>query len=263
MAAMESYGNLGLLRHDGGSPGNWVRIANVKSYSGPDMETAFNDSTDFDSVGGDREFRPSLRDPGNMELGLNYKPGAATFEALQAQQDNRQKHKFRLVICDADEGTRIAYEFDAFVQRTGHNFGEVDGFMECSVGLRITGRVNRNSTAYPTISVAVSPVELTEGGSPSSAMFTITQQWADSKPTEIGLAWTGTATHPDDYTRPADTSVTIEPGQTSVTVGPVTIVNDVGVESPETVILTIDPEIDGHTLTGTLAATLTLNSEDV
>jgi hypothetical protein len=266
MAAMESYGNIWLLRHDGGSPGNWVRIANVKSFNGPNMETGFNDSTDFDSVGGRREYRPSLTDPGTLDMTVNYKPGAQTWDVLRAQQRAKARHSFRLVACDADEGTREAEEFEAFVQNIGRS-AEVDGFMEGNISLRITGDTDEDADAYPTISVVVSPDALTEGGSPTVATWTIALSHADGKDTEVGLAWTGGAANPGDYTlSDNDASLVIPAGETQATIT-LTCVDDAGVESAETVILTITPEIDGVALTatpgGALTDTLTITSEDV
>jgi hypothetical protein len=261
MAAMEAYGNIWLLRSDGASPENWTKIANVKSFDGPNEETAFNDATDFDSPGGKREWRPGLTDGGALDLTVNFKPGETGWGALRTQQRQKKKAKFRLVTCDADEGTRECEEFEAFVQTRGRG-AEVDGLMEGRVSFKITGDTDETAPAYPEIAVSVSPTSLTEGGSPSSATFTIELSHVDGKDTEISLSWSGSATVDSDYTRPATASVTIPAGETSATIGPVTILNEVTVESAETVILTIDPEIDGHTLTGTLSATLTLNSED-
>lgn len=262
MAAMEAYGNIWLLRHDGGSPGNWVRIANVKSFNGPNAETSFNDSTDFDSVGGRREFRPGLIDPGSLDLTVNYKPGAQTWDVLREQQRQRKQHLFRLVSCDADEGTRESEEFSAYVQSIGRS-AEVDGFMEGTINLRITGDTNENAVAYPTINLTLANATIGEAG--GVANFVAELSWADGKDTEVALTWTGTATSPDDYTRPAAATVIIPAGETSVAI-PVTIVDDASVEGDETIILTIAAEIDGETLLttagGALARTLTITDND-
>lgn len=265
MAAMEGYGNIWLLRESLDTPGLWEKIANVKSFDGPNEETSFNDATDFDSPGGKRQWRPGLTDGGALDMTVNYLPGTPTWGALRAQQRAKKKANFRLVTCDADQGTREAEGFEAFVQTRGRN-AEVDGLMEGRVSLKIDGDTDENAQAYPTIKVAVSPTTLTEGGSPTSATFTVTLEHADGKEAIVDLAWTGTATNVSDYARPAATSLTFAPGETVKTVV-VSIVNDAGVESGETVILTIDAEIDGEALTatpgGSLSATLTLNSEDV
>lgn len=256
MAAMESIGNLGLFYRDFASPAVWHKVKNLKSIQGPGAETAFNDATDFDSPGGRREFRPGLIDPGSLEMTANYKPGDASAAFLKQAQTDRKLVTFQLITHDADTGDREVEQFTAYVQ-TKSRSAEVDGFMEMTLGLRITGDSLTNVSAYPTIALVASPDTVIEGGSPASATFTATLSRPDIKDTEISVSWGGSAANPAEYTRPAETTYTIPAGETSVAIGPVTVAS---IATNETVDLTIVAEIDGEALTGTLTDTLNLTA---
>jgi predicted secreted protein len=68
---------------------NGSLIAEIVNYDGPDGKNEFDDATNMDSVGGDKEFIPTLRDNGSLKftanfLGMSNASQAGLVTAMQA-----------------------------------------------------------------------------------------------------------------------------------------------------------------------------------
>lgn len=144
MSAINVYGNIVLKRGNGASPEVFTAIAGIRSIDGPKTEVAFNDSTTLSSVGGYREFEPGLRDPGTMDLEIYFDPNATTYESLETDHDAQPPvlSNYQLVKLTGSEAKTVA--FSAYVATIGEKF-EVDGFMQASVSLRISGPIDRDA----------------------------------------------------------------------------------------------------------------------
>jgi predicted secreted protein len=51
---------------------NGTAIAEIVNFDGPDGKNEFDDATNMDSVGGDKEFIPTLRDNGELKFTANF-----------------------------------------------------------------------------------------------------------------------------------------------------------------------------------------------
>lgn len=145
MSAINAYGNVVLKRAAlGASPAAHVAIAGVRSFNGIKTEVAFNDSTTFDDTGGYRTFEPGLRDPGTMDLEIYFDPNSTTYEQLEADHDANPPTlaSYRLEILTGS--LKKVREFDAYVASMGETF-EVDGFLQSTVSLRISGTIDRDA----------------------------------------------------------------------------------------------------------------------
>jgi hypothetical protein len=110
-------------------------------------------------------------------------------------------------------------------------------------GTAIVGIADNDSAARPTFTVA--DIAATEGSGTGAADFTVQLSAVTTQPVTFDVAMEdNTATHGlssaggDDYLPPATTTVTVEAGQSSVTV-PVTVKNDGVYEGTETADLTV------------------------
>lgn len=124
-----------------------------------------------------------------------------------------------------------------------------------------------DNDAPPTVSVTAGPnaAEPATNGS-----FTISFSAATTTSTDINFAYTGTAGFGTDYTiaysagtpstSTANGILTVPAGTSSVTVT-VTPVNDIDVEGPETIILTLSSPTSGYVI-GTGNANISITSED-
>lgn len=139
---MRAYGNIGLYRKTTDSPVAWTKIANVKSFDGPNTQLAFQETTDFDSVGGFREYEATLKDPGQLQMTLNFDPADLTHEGLEDLHDGGLSDTYQLRF--GTGSTQRKSQFDAYVESLG-TAAEVDGLIEMKVTLRITGNIDRDA----------------------------------------------------------------------------------------------------------------------
>jgi hypothetical protein len=143
MSATNAYGNVVLKRGNGASPEVFTAIAGIRSINGTKTEVAFNDSTTFDDTGGYRTFEPGLRDPGTLDLEIYFDPNAATYEALETDHDANPPTlaTYRLEVLTGSQ--KKIRQFDAYVASISEAY-EVDGFLQSSVSLRISGPIDRD-----------------------------------------------------------------------------------------------------------------------
>lgn len=141
--AEAAYGNWRLQVGNGASTETFTTLAGIKSFDGPNTELAFIETTDFDSTGGFREFAPTLKDPGTLDLTLNFEPDSVTHESMVTDHDAKTLRNFKLRLKDA--ATDKIWSFAGYFASVGVR-AEVDGLSECSVSIRISGAINRDAT---------------------------------------------------------------------------------------------------------------------
>ena len=143
MSGIEAYGNMTLSVSSGGTTPVWTVIGGIRTLNGTKTELSFNDSTTFDDSDGFRTFTPGLRDPGTCDIDLYFDPNAPTYDTLtdahEANPPTKLTFKIEL-LTGSDMRTRT---FDGYVASVGEKF-EVDGFLESSISLRVTGPVVRS-----------------------------------------------------------------------------------------------------------------------
>lgn len=145
MSAVNAYGNYVLKKGNGASPEVFTAIAGIRSVNGIKTEVAFNDSTTFDDSGGYRTFEPGLRDPGTMELEIYFDPNDSTYEDLEADHDAQPPAlgNYELELLTGSQ--KKVRAFSAYVASLGES-AEVDGFLQSSVSLRISGPITRDAS---------------------------------------------------------------------------------------------------------------------
>ncbi len=119
--------------------------------------------------------------------------------------------------------------------------------------LTATNTIADNDSATVTIANTTNGAEL----GPVNGVMTVTQTAVSATDTVIAYSVAGTATSGTDYTALSGT-VTIVAGATTATIT-IPVINDVLLEGPETVIVTLTSITSGlATLGGTLSATNTI-----
>jgi len=117
----------------------WAPIAEVNSISGPSMSRETIDVTSLDSTGGYREFIGGFRDPGTIQLSMNFT--RTTFDLMQADFESPDSANYEIVLGD-DENTSL--EFVGFVTELPIEV-TADDKVTSSVTIKITGQVTVNS----------------------------------------------------------------------------------------------------------------------
>jgi predicted secreted protein len=133
--ALSAYGTL-LKRGDGGGPETFTTVPEVRSISGPTMETDEADVTTHSSAaaGAFREFILTLIDAGTVEFDINYVPTDAVHLGLRNDFLNRTKRNFQLVL----PGGAQTISFAAYVKTIPFEF-PVDDAITQKLTLRCTG----------------------------------------------------------------------------------------------------------------------------
>lgn len=133
-SAISSHGTL-LKIHDGGSPGTYTTIAEVKDISGPSYELAIEEVTNHDSAGW-REYIPTLLDVGEITFDINYY-SATTQDQLETDMRAKTKRNFQIVFPLPASGTDTR-AFAAYI--TGIELSApVEGVLGMSLTLRPIG----------------------------------------------------------------------------------------------------------------------------
>ena len=122
---------------DGGAPESFTTIAEVRSISGPTLTNDIIDITNMDSVGGVREFKAGLTDPGDLTFDINFQPTEGTHDDVTGTLSlliSKVTRNFRLVFPD---GSRT-WQFGGII--VGHPVSfPIDDAITASVTLKITG----------------------------------------------------------------------------------------------------------------------------
>lgn len=118
-----------------GSPETFATIPEVKTFNGPGGSASVIDVTSLQSTA--KEKRMGLQDEGQLTFTINYVPGDTVHAGLRADRANMTQRNFKITFTD-DPAT--VWTFAAYV--TGFAIsGSVDGVVEASVTLEITGSI--------------------------------------------------------------------------------------------------------------------------
>lgn len=133
--AISAYGTL-LKRGDGGSPETFTTVPEVRSISGPSMETDEADVTTHSSAaaGAFREFIMTLIDAGSIEFDINYVPSDPVHQGLRSDFLNRTKRNWQLVL----PGNIQTISFTGYVKTMPFEF-PVDDAITQKLTIRCTG----------------------------------------------------------------------------------------------------------------------------
>lgn len=134
-AAISGYGTL-LKRGDAGSPETFSTVGEVRSMSGPSMETDEIDVTTHSSAaaGAFKEFIMGLIDAGSIEFDTNYVPSDPTHIGLRNDFLNRTKRNWEIVL----PGAIQTISFAGYVKSMPFEFPVDDAIMQ-KISIRCTG----------------------------------------------------------------------------------------------------------------------------
>lgn len=129
-----------LRRGDGGGPETFTLIGEVRSISGPDGQATEIDRSHFQSTA--KEWVMGLPDEGSLTIDGNFVGSDAQQQGLHSDRANRVKRNFELELTDMPSGgaNNTQFDFSGYVMRFTLT-GNVDGGLDFSVTLRITGPV--------------------------------------------------------------------------------------------------------------------------
>lgn len=123
------------IAREGGTPGTYVTLAEVRSFSGPGGTAAIIDATSLSSTG--KEKVMGLQDEGTLSIEMSFVPGDTGQQALLADRAAQLKKNFKITFSDANNATAT---FAAYV--TGFTVGGgVDALTTATVTLEITSSV--------------------------------------------------------------------------------------------------------------------------
>lgn len=137
MSGMNAFGTR-LERADSGGE-EFEAIANVTNISGPGIEREEIDLTHHESEDGWMEFVGGLKDPGEVELDVNYRP--SDHDYLLEDFDSDELREYRIVFPDKDS-TR--WEFKAFLTGFEPEMPH-DDKAEASITFKVTGKPKLSS----------------------------------------------------------------------------------------------------------------------
>jgi hypothetical protein len=132
-AAFNSQGTT--IAREGNTPGTYVALAEIRSFSGPGGTAAVIDATTLGSDG--KEKVMGLQDEGTLSLEMNFVPGDTGQQALLSDRSLQQVKNFKITFSNSANSTAT---FGAYV--TGFTVaGGVDALTTATVTLEITGAV--------------------------------------------------------------------------------------------------------------------------
>jgi hypothetical protein len=117
---------------------NLARMGQVKTFGLPKKLREFLESTHLDSDA--KEYVPTLPDSDEIEVTLNFRPGSDTDNALQSASDDADPRAIQLIVPIRGVLT-TDYDFLGYITYTPSDNVVVDGVMESTVTIRITGAV--------------------------------------------------------------------------------------------------------------------------
>ena len=137
-AAFNSQGTT-IARESDTTPGSFVAIAEIRSFSGPGGTAAIIDATTLGSAG--KEKVMGLKDEGTISLECNFSPTDTGQQALLADRTAQLRKQFKITFSNtATVSARATATFYAYV--TGFTVaGGVDALTTATVTLEITDAV--------------------------------------------------------------------------------------------------------------------------
>jgi len=142
MPGRDAFGTL-FQRGDGGTPEQFVTIANVTSISGPTRTRETLDVTAHNSPDGWREFIGGLKDGGEVSLEINYDPGETTHD-LDDDFDDAEPRRYRIVILPATEDEHT-WEFAGILTELSDEY-PFDDKMSRSMTVKVSGKPTLTQT---------------------------------------------------------------------------------------------------------------------
>ena len=116
---------------------SWDAIAEVTAISGPTMSRETIDVTSLDSTGGYREFIASFRDPGTVQLTMNFTN--ATYTTMKTDFENDTAQNYEIVLSD-----NTSLEFIGLVTELPIEVS-TDDKVSSTVTIKVSGQVTVNS----------------------------------------------------------------------------------------------------------------------
>src|SRR6056297_2087734 len=114
-------------------------LAEVVNISGPNMSRNMIEVTHLGSSGGYQEFIAGLRDPGTVDLTLNFT--RATYEILKADFESDSPGEYEIILPDIEN---TSLNFVGFITELPIDV-LVSDRITCNVSIRVSGQVNLNS----------------------------------------------------------------------------------------------------------------------
>lgn len=121
------------------SSGQFDAIAEVNNIDGPNKTRATIDVTSLDSEGGYKEYIPSFRDAGELNLDMNFTHDG--FKDMNADFESEDTKNYKIVLPDSDTTT---LSFAGFVSSIGMSVPK-DDKVTCKVTIKISGVVTVSS----------------------------------------------------------------------------------------------------------------------
>lgn len=127
-------------RWDGAS--TWAPIAEINSISGPSMSRDTIDVTSLDSTGGYREFIAGFRDPGTVQLTMNFT--GATYDLMKTDFESDTPGNYEILF--PATGGNYSLEFVGLVTELPIEI-TADDKVTSTVTIKVSGQVTVNSGA--------------------------------------------------------------------------------------------------------------------
>jgi len=119
----------------------WAAIAEINSITGPGMSRDTIDVTSLDSTGGYREFKGGFRNPGTVQLSMNFT--RQTYDLFKTDFESNALGNYRIVLPDAETTT---VEFEGLVTELPLNI-PTDDKITADVTIQVSGSVETDSGA--------------------------------------------------------------------------------------------------------------------
>lgn len=113
--------------------GYWLLISEINSIEGPSMSRETIDVTTLNSTGGYREFIPSLRTGGTVNLGMNFT--RQTYDLFKGGFDSDIPRSYLIVLPDTNA---TKFEFNGLVMELPLGI-QIDDKITADVTIQITG----------------------------------------------------------------------------------------------------------------------------
>ena len=117
----------------------WAAISEINSITGPSMSRDTIDVTSLDSTGGYREFIAGFRNPGTVQLSMNFT--RASYELFKTDFESNVVKNYRIVLPDA-ENTSV--EFMGLVTELPMTI-PADDKVTCDVTIQLSGPIDMDS----------------------------------------------------------------------------------------------------------------------
>lgn len=134
-SAVSSFGTFLQIGNGATPTESFTTIAEVRDISGPNYSLDTEEVTNHSTVGGYKEYIPTLKDGGEVTFDLNFFQHT-THDGLFDDYEARTRRNFRIVfpVPSGDD----TFTFAAFITNIGHE-APVQGVLTRSVTLKVTG----------------------------------------------------------------------------------------------------------------------------